>query len=56
MEEEAPEIPHNAFLGDDRVRFGDREADILAPPSKKLKTKEEKKEKKKKLKTKEEKK
>merc|ERR1719221_1849381 len=47
MEEEAPEIPHNAFLGDDRVRFGDREAGVFAPPSKKLKTKEEKKEKKK---------
>mmetsp|Transcript_48510 Transcript_48510/g.154944 ORF Transcript_48510/g.154944 Transcript_48510/m.154944 type:complete len:124 (+) Transcript_48510:98-469(+) len=40
MEEEAPEIPHNSFLADDRLRFGD---EGLAPPAeKKQKVKKEK--------------
>merc|ERR1719454_1539687 len=25
MEEEAPEIPSNSFLGDDRTRFGEKD-------------------------------
>merc|ERR1719440_2209387 len=41
MEEEAPEIPTNNFLGDDRLRFGEK--DILGgpvgePPAKKAKS------------------
>eukprot|EP00435_Cladocopium_sp_Y103_P034314 s75_g8.t2 len=55
LEEEAPAVPHNAFLGDDRMRFGTRK-EANEPPEKKPKTekddeKKEKKEKKKKKKS-----
>ncbi|CAE7492335.1 Zcchc10 [Symbiodinium pilosum] len=45
LEEEAPAVPHNAFLGDDRMRFGTRK-DPAAPPEKKPKTEKDAKEKK----------
>merc|ERR1719188_781568 len=48
MEEEAPEIPHNAFLSDDRTRFG--ETGQPEPPNKRSKVKREKEQKKKKKK------
>eukprot|EP00930_Biecheleria_cincta_P069537 TRINITY_DN5726_c0_g1_i1.p1 TRINITY_DN5726_c0_g1~~TRINITY_DN5726_c0_g1_i1.p1 ORF type:complete len:146 (-),score=27.97 TRINITY_DN5726_c0_g1_i1:209-583(-) len=54
MEEDAPDIPHNAFLGDDRMRYGSRNEPSM-PPAKLQKSEKEKdgKEKKKKKKKKE---
>eukprot|EP00931_Biecheleriopsis_adriatica_P008140 TRINITY_DN10936_c0_g1_i1.p1 TRINITY_DN10936_c0_g1~~TRINITY_DN10936_c0_g1_i1.p1 ORF type:complete len:124 (-),score=36.15 TRINITY_DN10936_c0_g1_i1:98-469(-) len=51
LEEEAPDIPHNAFLGDDRMRFGSSRSDA-PPPEKIQKTEKEEKAKKKKKKKK----
>eukprot|EP00931_Biecheleriopsis_adriatica_P008141 TRINITY_DN10936_c0_g2_i1.p1 TRINITY_DN10936_c0_g2~~TRINITY_DN10936_c0_g2_i1.p1 ORF type:complete len:146 (-),score=42.77 TRINITY_DN10936_c0_g2_i1:76-459(-) len=53
LEEEAPDIPHNAFLGDDRMRFGGGRSDA-PPPEKRQKSEkgEEKQKKKKKAKKK----
>eukprot|EP00927_Polykrikos_kofoidii_P058416 TRINITY_DN52924_c0_g1_i1.p1 TRINITY_DN52924_c0_g1~~TRINITY_DN52924_c0_g1_i1.p1 ORF type:complete len:126 (+),score=24.55 TRINITY_DN52924_c0_g1_i1:32-409(+) len=45
MEEEAPGIPSNSFLGDDRLRYG--EPPIIPPPDKKTKKEHVKKKKKK---------
>merc|ERR1712187_229887 len=53
MEEEAPAIPSNAFLGDDRTRFGE-DKPLLPPPEKKQKQDEEKAKKSKKKKKKKE--
>ncbi|CAK9094688.1 unnamed protein product [Durusdinium trenchii] len=52
LEEEAPAVPHNAFLGDDRMRFGPRK-EATEPPEKKQKAEKDEKEKKKKKKKKE---
>ncbi|CAE7780932.1 RFC2 [Symbiodinium sp. CCMP2592] len=45
LEEEAPEVPYNAFLGDDRARFGTRKDTAPGPPEKKPKTEKDAKEK-----------
>eukprot|EP00439_Symbiodinium_sp_Y106_P036492 s5902_g4.t1 len=45
LEEEAPEVPYNAFLGDDRARFGTRKDTAVGPPEKKPKTEKDAKEK-----------
>ncbi|CAJ1440254.1 unnamed protein product [Effrenium voratum] len=52
LEEEAPDVPFNAFLGDDRLRFGQRK-EAAAQPEKKQKTEKDEKEKKEKKKKKE---
>ncbi|CAJ1368347.1 unnamed protein product [Effrenium voratum] len=49
----APDVPFNAFLGDDRLRFGQRK-EAAAQPEKKQKTEKDEKEKKEKKKKKKE--